>query len=134
MRRVLLAALFVASSVGIYMVPASADTSQSNQSKVTLSFDFSDNGSAPSASGGNFNVAVDVLPERTPGLVRVVAVAPQDSGVSNLICRFQTVDRSKVDCSFNFTAAGTWAIHAQYETDQNSDLSAWAVTNIRVGY
>lgn len=113
------------------MVPASADSSPS---KVTLSYDFSDNGSAPSASGGNFTVVVDVLPERTPGLVRVVAVSPQDSGVSNLVCRFQAVDHSNVKCQFNFTAAGTWSIHAQYETDQGADISAWAVTNIRVGY
>ncbi len=130
MRRLLVAALFVASSVGLYALPATADS----QGKVTLSYDFSANSVAPSASGPNFIIEVDVLPEHTPGVVRVVAVAPDNSGVNNIVCRFQTVDKSQVSCSFNFTAAGTWKIHAQYATDTNSDVSAWAVTNIRVGY
>jgi hypothetical protein len=130
MRRVIVAALFVASSVGLYVLPATADS----PAKVTLSYDFSANGQPPSASGPNFIIEVDVLPEQTPGLVRVVAVAPDNSGVNNIVCRFQTVDNSHVTCKFNFTAAGTWSIHSQYAADANSDVSAWAVTNIRVGY
>jgi len=129
MRRLLVAALFVASSVGLYALPATADTG-----KVTLSYDFSANSAPPSASGPNFIIEVDVLPEHTPGIVRVVAVAPDNSGVNNIVCRFQEVDQSHVSCNFNFTAAGTWKIHAQYAPDANSDVSAWAVTNIRVGY
>lgn len=132
MRRVLLAALFVMSSVGIYLVPASADPT--TLPRITLSYDFSDNGSSASASGGTFYVAVDVLPEETTGVIRVVAIAPGDSGVSNLVCRFQTIDHSHVRCGFDFTAPGTWAIRSQFAPNESSDVSAVAITNIRVGY
>ncbi len=133
MRRVLCAVLFVASSIGIYMVPAGADPSgPSGQANVSLSYDFSDNNDAASASNGVFNIIVDVLPERTPGVVRIVAVAPSDANVSNLVCRYQVVSKSTVECAFNFTAGGTWAIHAQYAPSRSSDVVATAVTNISV--
>jgi hypothetical protein len=134
MRRALLAAFCAVASVGFSVAPSFADST--SNSAVTLSFDFSDNGSPPSASGANFHIQVDVLPESTPGIVRVVALPPKDSGVTHLVCRFQpvNVDKSLVRCDFNFTAAGTWTIRAQYATDGQSDVSASAVTNIRVGY
>lgn len=132
MRRVLLATLFVFSSVGIYLVPAYADPPSAQ--KIALSYDFSDNGSPASASGGTFYVSVDVLPEVTTGVVRVVAIAPGDSGVNNLVCRFQTIAQSRVKCGFDFTAPGTWAIRSQFAPNVSSDVSVVAITNIRVGY
>ena len=133
MRRALTAALLVASSVGIFAVPAIADTSgSSGPAKVSLSYDFSDNNDPASVSNGVFNIIVDVLPEHTPGVVRIVAVAPQDAGVNNLVCRYQVVSKSTVECGFNFTASGTWAIHAQYAPSRGDVVAATAVTNISV--
>jgi hypothetical protein len=132
MRRVLLAALFVASSVGIFALPAVADNSGNNN--VVLSFDFSDN-SAPAAlsnSNGNFNIIADVLPEHTGGVVRMVAVAPDNSGNANLVCSFQPVQQSQVECQFNFTTNGVWTIRAQFATDAKSDVSSISITRLRV--
>ena len=131
MRRALLALLLTMSTLGV-SVAASGDPNQ--PSRPTLSFDFSDNGASPSASGNDFNIIVDVLPEGTPGLVRVVATAPADAGVSDLVCRFRSVERSRVECAFNFTAGGTWSIRAQYATTTTSGVTAVTDTNIRVGY
>jgi len=140
MRRLLVAALLVASSVGIFTIPAVADpasnttttTTTTNPSKVTLSFDYSDNSSPASASNGRFNIIVDVLPEHTPGVVKIVAVAPDSSGVDNLTCNFQAVQQSQVECAFNFTASGVWSIHALYSVTPKDDVSAFARTNLRV--
>ena len=131
MRRALCAALFVASSIGIFLVPAGADP-PTNPDKVSLSYDFSDNNFPASASNGVFNIIVNVLPEQTPGVVRMVAVAPVGAGVNNLVCRYQVVNQSNVECAFNFTASGTWAIHAQYAPNRSLDVAATAVTNISV--
>ncbi len=131
MRRVLIAVVMMASMLGLAVAPASGD---SGLAKMVLSFDFSDNSNPPAVSGGAFNITVDVLPESTRGLVRMVAVAPSDANVANSVCRFQTIDKSRVACTFNFTAPGTWSIRAQYATDTLSPVSAVSVTNIRVGY
>ena len=75
MRRLLCAALLVASSIGIIAIPAVAD---SGNGTVLLSFDYSDNSAPPSVSNGPFNVIVDVLPGDTAGLIRMFAVAPAE--------------------------------------------------------
>jgi len=131
MRRLLCAAVFVASLIGAAVMPAGADPIPN---RVTLSFDYSDNDAAASSSNGLFNVIVNVLPEHNnDGLVRMVAVAPADSGVNNLVCSFQWISQSQAECAFNFTASGVWSIHAQYEVVPKSDVVASAVTNLRVG-
>jgi hypothetical protein len=127
----MVAILLVVSGLGITVGSAWADASSGNP--ITLSYDFSDNGAAPSVSGGAFNVGVDVLPEQTPGVVRMVAVAPADSGASTMVCRFQDVTNSRVRCAFTFTVSGTWTLHAQYAPDRFSPVAAAATTNIRVG-
>jgi hypothetical protein len=131
MRRTLSAALLVVSSLGLLALPAGADSSSDNP--VQLAFDLGDNADVASASSGVFNVIVDVLPEHTPGVVRVVAIAPSDANVSNLVCRYQTVSRSKVECGFNFTASGTWRIRAQYAPSRSESVQAATATNIYVG-
>lgn len=130
MRRVLLAALFVASSVGIFTLPAVADNSGSGN--VVLSFDFSDNSAYAALSNGAFNIITDVLPEHTGGVVRMVAIPPDISGLPNLICPFQPVQQSQVECAFNFTTNGVWSIRAQYATDARSDVSSTSRTRLRV--
>jgi hypothetical protein len=130
MRRLVFAALFVASSFGIYLVPAGADPSVA--SKVTLSFDYSDNTAPASASNGTFNIIVDVLPEQTPGVVRISAVSPDGLISDNLACGYQNVTFSQVECAFNFSSSGVWAIRAQYATSKQDDVSTIAKTNLRV--
>jgi hypothetical protein len=137
MRRLIVAALLVASSVGIFSVsaladPASNSTTTTSPSKITLSFDYSDNSSPASVSNGLFNIIVDVLPEHTPGVVKIVAVAPDASGVDNLTCSFQPVQQSQVECAFNFTANGVWSIHALYAVTPKDSVTAFARTNLRV--
>ncbi len=130
MRRLLCAALLVGSTVGIFAIPATADPS--NPNKVVLSFDYSDNSAPASASNGAFNVIVNVLPESATGLVRMFAVAPADKNDSNLVCRFQWISKSQVECAFNFPYNGVWAIHAQYISAPQTDVVGVAVTNLRV--
>ena len=130
MRRLLSAALLVASTVGIFAIPATADST--NPNKVVLSFDYSDNTAPASASAGTFNVIVDVLPGAAAGLVRMFAVAPADKNDSNLVCRFQVISKSQVECAFNFPDNGVWAIHAQYQIVPETDVVGVAVTNLRV--
>ena len=128
MRRLLCAALIVASSIGIIVIPAVADTS----SVVLLSFDYSDNSSPPSASNGTFNVIVDVLPGNATGLIRMFAVAPASTNDSNIVCRFQWISQSQAECAFNFPDPGVWAIHSQYVVAPQTDVVAVARTNLRV--
>lgn len=130
MRRALLAALFVASSVGILSLPAGADSP--TPSNIVISFDFSDNSAPASASNGLFNVIANVLPEHTGGVVRMVAIAPDNSGNSNLVCPFQPVQKSQVECAFNFTSNGVWSIKAQFAPDNKSDVSSISITRLRV--
>jgi hypothetical protein len=129
MRRLLCAALFVASSIGIIVIPAAAD---STPDKVLLSFDYSDNSARPSVSNGTFNVIVDVLPGDSTGLVRMFAVAPASTNDPNIVCRFQWIDQSQAECAFNFPDNGVWSIHAQYVVVPQTDVAAVAVTNLRV--
>lgn len=134
MRRALIAALLAVSSFGVFLSPVGANTTTTDPNQIMLSYDFSDNTAPASASGGGFNIIVDVLPERTGGVVRMVAVPPSGAGVSNLVCKFQPVQKNHMECDFNFTSGGTWLIHAQYATGKGSDVSASALTNINVGF
>ncbi|HUY17317.1 MAG TPA: hypothetical protein VMV11_07125 [Acidimicrobiales bacterium] len=130
MRRALLAALFIASSVGFLALPAVADPLP--LLPIVVSFDFSDNSAPASLSNGNFNVIADVLPEHTDGVVRMVAIAPDNSGVSNLVCPFQSVLQSQVECAFNFTTNGVWTVRAQFAPDTRSDVASVSITRLRV--
>ena len=130
MRRFLCAALLVASTVGLAVIPAGAD--ESGAPKVALSYDYSDNDAHASASNGSFNIIVNVLPEHLTGLIRIIAVPPDNSGDSNLVCSFQWIAQGQVECSFNFTTDGVWAIHAQYQVVPKTDVVASSVTNLRV--
>lgn len=135
MRRAICAALLAVSTIGFFALPVGADPTGSvlASSKFTMSFDFSDNSSPASASNGVFNVTVDVLPAHSPGVVRMVAIAPADSGNSNLVCTYQTIVKSQVECGFDFTTSGIWSIHVQLAPDTKSDVEATAVTDLRVG-
>jgi hypothetical protein len=154
MRRVLLASLFVAASMAIgLMGTAGADIDPTVSldpvlsgvpiyGNVLLAFDFTDNSTPPSASAGpldEFNIIVDVFPENTGGYIRMVAVPPSGSGLSNMVCTtppygsFQPVQQGQAECSFNFTTTGVWAIHAQYESVLKSTVSSESITNLRVG-
>ncbi len=130
MRRVLLVALFLASSVGFGVLPAVAD---SGSNLIVLSYDFSDNSQPAAVSNGPFNVIADVFPAHTGGVVRMVAIAPDNSGYSTLVCPFQPVQQSQVECAFNFTVNGVWTLKAQYSTDTHVDVSAVSITRLRVG-
>lgn len=129
MRRLLCAALLVASTVGIFVLPATADTT--NQ-RVLMSFDYSDNTAPASVSNGAFNIIVDVLPGDTTGLVRMFAVAPSSTNDPNIVCHFQWINQSQVECAFNFPDNGVWEIHAQYVVVPQTDVVAVALTNLRV--
>jgi hypothetical protein len=104
----------------------------SGQSSLSLSFDYSDNSNAASASNGPFNIIVDVLPGHIAGAIRVIAVSPDGSGVSNLVCNYQEIQQRQVECAFNFTTDGVWSIRAQMVDEGRSDVLATAVTNLRV--
>jgi len=113
------------------MVPAGADPV--SVSKVTLSFDYSDNSAPASASTGSFNIIVDVLPSHTPGVVRIVANSPDGISSDSLVCSYQTVVKDQVECNFNFTSSGVWLIRAQFAPSRSDDVVAIAKTNLRVG-
>jgi hypothetical protein len=132
MRRLLPALLLVGATLGFVTVPVGAEVNVPDASRVHLSFDFSDNSDAASASGGSFNIITDVLPEHSSGVVRMVAVAPAGSGLANLVCRYQVISASQVECGFNFSVNGTWGIRTQYAANRVTDVSATAVTNIYV--
>ena len=134
MRKVLVAALFLAVSCGFFALPAGSDVVI--PSNVVLSFDFSDNSVPATTDSGAFdipfNVIADVLPQNTGGVVRMVAVAPTNSGVNNLVCGFQAVQQGEVECSFYFTADGVWTVKAEYATDTKSGVSSVSTTTLRV--
>jgi hypothetical protein len=150
MRRVLLAVFFVAASFGIYVLPTGADSF--SVTNVVLSFDFSDNSgpatissgaasgdscvaSAPAASvacANSFNVTSDVLPANTGGFVRMVAIAPATSNANNIVCPFQPVQQSQVECGFNFPSSGVWEIKSQYSIDTVLGVSSVSITSLRV--
>ncbi len=130
MRRLLSSLVLVAALLGFAAAPVAADPPSA---RVVLSFDFSDNSNPPAVSNGVFHITADVLPEGTRGVVRMIAIAPAGAGVSNLVCRFQNVVKSRVQCGFNFSVSGTWSIRAQYATDTASPIVLTTGTNIRVG-
>lgn len=134
MRRVLIAALFVASSVGFLALPAGADPI--SLTNVVLSFDFSDNSApastSPANSDGGFNVIADVLPAHTGGVVRIVAIAPAFANAPNIVCSYQPVQQSQVECNFNFSVDGVWQIRAEYSLDTKSSISSVSTTALRV--
>jgi hypothetical protein len=135
MRRVLAAAVFVAVSLGFFTLPSGADLVI--PSNVVLSFDFSDNSLPASMSTGvnnenPFNVIADVVPQNTGGVIRMVAIAPTNSTVNNLVCPFQAVQQGEVECAFDFTADGVWTVKAQYATDTKSAVSSVSSTSLRV--
>ncbi|MGA2432314.1 MAG: hypothetical protein ABSG09_02530 [Acidimicrobiales bacterium] len=137
MRRLLCAGLLVAATAGFVALPAGADTTAPSGGSpgTTLSFNYSDNTSPASASNGTFNIIVDVIPAHTTGVVRLVAVAPASANEPNLVCAFQAITYSQVECAFNFTASGVWSIHADYATSTKDpvNVSATAIANLRVG-
>jgi hypothetical protein len=118
MRRLLWTVLFSAASIGVLALPAGADVvAPGNLNPIVLSYDFSNNSASASATNGPFNITVDILPEHTPGFVRVTAVAPDGSGSVPLVCAYQPVQQSQVQCSFNFTTSGLWSIRADYSVN-----------------
>jgi hypothetical protein len=130
MRRVICAVVFVASTIGFLAVPGGAETLATP--KVFLSYDFSDNNASASQSNGVFNIIVDILPEHTTGVVRVVAIPPVDSNQANLVCAYQAIAKEQVECAFNFTTNGIWAIRTVYAPDAKSLIQGWSVTKLRV--
>jgi hypothetical protein len=141
MRRVLWVLLFTAASLGFVAMPAGADiAAPSNLNPIVLSFDFSNNSQSASASNGPFSITVDVLPERTAGFVRVTAFAPEGSGNTPVVCDYQAVQQSQVQCNFNFTTSGLWSVRAQFVNTLKSNPQnvpetvpqVFAVTVLRV--
>jgi hypothetical protein len=132
MRRALCAALLAVSSIGFFAIPAGSDIVGSGSVSSSLSFDYSDNSNAASASGAPFNIIVNVLPGGFSGAIRIVAVAPEGSGVSNLVCGYREIEKSQAECAFNFTSDGVWSIHAQMADDDRSNVIATAITRLRV--
>jgi hypothetical protein len=134
MRRVLWAVLFTAASIGILAVPAGAETLvPANLNPIVLSYDFSNNTQPAAVSNGLFNITVDVLPEHTAGLVRVTADAPDGSGNVPVVCDYQSVQQSQVECSFAFTTSGLWSIKAEFEAAPKTTAEVFTVTVLRVG-
>jgi hypothetical protein len=142
MRRLLWTVLFSAASIGVLALPAGADVATfGNLNPIVLSYDFSNNSASASASNGPFNITVDILPEHTPGFVRVTAVAPEGAAsipLAPLVCAYQPVEQSQVQCSFNFTTSGLWSIRADYAisakpTAATISTQVFAVTVLRVG-
>ena len=130
MRRIALVVLFLLSSVGIAALPAGADLP--GGSLIVLSFDFSDNSQPAAVSNGAFNIIADVLPEHNGGFVRMVAIAPDNSGDPTQVCPFQAVQQSQVECAFNFSTNGVWTIKAQFAFDPKSGVDSMSVTRLRV--
>jgi hypothetical protein len=138
MRRLLWTVLFSAASIGVLALPAGADVvAPGNLNPIVLSYDFSNNSASASASNGPFNITVDILPEHTPGFVRVTAVAPEGSAsipLAPLVCAYQPVQQSQVQCQFNFTTSGLWSIRADYSlSTKATSTQIFAVTVLRVG-
>jgi hypothetical protein len=134
MRRVLWAVLFTAASIGILAIPAGAETVlPTGLNPIVLSYDFSNNNQPAAVSNGPFNVTIDVLPEHTAGVVRVTADAPDGSGNAPVVCDYQLVQQSQVQCSFNFTTNGLWSIKADFAAGPKQPAQVFAVTVLRVG-
>ncbi|MDE3008678.1 MAG: hypothetical protein KGI14_06590 [Acidobacteriota bacterium] len=113
-------------------MPALADGSSTDASQIRLSYDFSDNDAPASASNGAFNIIVDVLPEHTGGLVRLIAIAPDNTNDANMICPFQEVKQNQVECAFTFPDPGVWTVKAQFQSAPKTDVTVSSVTRLRV--
>ena len=134
MRRMLWAFLFTAASVGVLALPAGAGLAAPGLlNPIVLSYDFSNNSASPAVGSGLFNITVDILPEHTAGVVKITAVAPDGSASIPLVCAFQPVQQSQVQCFFNFTTNGLWSIRAIFAPDAKSTSQVVAVTVLRVG-
>jgi hypothetical protein len=134
MRRVLWAVLFTAASIGILAIPAGAETVvPTGLNPIVLSYDFSNNSQPAAVSNGTFYVTIDVLPEHTAGVVRVTADAPDGSGNAPVVCDYQQVQQSQVQCPFIFTTNGLWSIKAEFAAGPKQPPQAFAVTVLRVG-
>lgn len=135
MRRTLLAACFLAASLGFLALPAGADTAtNSPDAPVLLAFDFSDNSQAAAVSNGTFNIITDViaLTGQGGGIVRMIAVSPAGSGLPNLVCDFQPVQQGQVECGFNFTTNGVWRVRAEWTDVKADPIQVVSVTDLRV--
>ena len=138
MRRTLLAGLFLAASLGFAALPAGADTATTTTTTsvppVIIAFDFSDNTQPAAVSNGAFNIIADVLPLTVSGggVVRMVAVAPAASGVSNQVCVFQAVQQGQVECAFKFTTNGVWRVRAEWSDSTKDSIQVVSVTDLRV--
>lgn len=130
-RRLIAACVLVASSLGVFALSSGADPSPS-PSLIVLSFDFSDNFLPASSTNGGFNVIADVLPAHSGGVVRMVAIAPPDSTATNLVCGFQSVQQSQVECAFNFSASGVWRVKAQFASARGVQVESVSITSLRV--
>jgi hypothetical protein len=134
MRRMLWAFLFTAASVGVLALPAGADIALPGLlNPIVLSYDFSNNSASPAVTNGPFNITVDILSEHMAGVVKITAVAPDGSASIPLVCAFQPVQQSQVQCFFNFTTNGLWSIRAIFAPNAKSTYQVVAVTVLRVG-
>lgn len=139
MRRIIWALLFAAASVGFMALPAGADASTTNNSQdpnIILAFDFSDNSVAAAVSNGPFNIITDVLTldgSTAGGVVRMIAVAPANSGEPNLKCDYQSVQQGEVECAFNFTTSGVWQVRTEWSDNSKDAVLSYSVTDLRVG-
>jgi len=98
---------------------------------------FSNNSASASASNGPFNITVDILPEHTPGFVRVTAAHRKDQPVSPLhrsYCAYQPVSAESGAVPINFTTECLWSIRADYSlSTKATSTQIFAVTVLRVG-
>jgi hypothetical protein len=110
------------------------DATATTQSKIVLSFDFSDNSVAASATKGTFHIIVNVLPEHTSGMVRIIASPPAAMAVffAPETCSFQKIVKNQIKCGFKFTTQGVWSVHAQYEAAAKGKITSNAVARLRV--
>lgn len=113
---------------------AVGESSAAAKSKVVLSFDFSDNNVPASVTKGTFHIIVNVLPEHTSGMVRIVASPPASMAVfiAPETCAYQKIVKSQIKCGFRFTTEGVWSVHAQYEPSSKAKVSSSAVARLRV--
>lgn len=104
------------------------------KSKVVLAFDFSDNSVPASVSKGTFHIIVNVLPEHTSGMVRIVASPPASMAVffAPQTCAYKKIVKNQIKCGFRFTTEGVWSVHAQYKAKANGAVASSAVARLRV--
>ena len=118
--------------MGVCGLPALADGGATDPNQIRLSYDFSDNDAPASVSNGAFNIIVDVLPEHTDGLVRLIAIAPDNANDPTMVCPFQAVKQNQVECAFTFPDPGVWTVKAQYQPAPKTDVSVTSIIRLRV--